>query len=388
MKLFYLKSGDVVNELKEAGVIETPPTGGHLHYVYTIKNEFSKTDDEVFFCSEGYKNDFLEIDGFFAKTLGSIKIKRIPNVITKIITMFRLFLLLIKYQPSNILCSKIYLMPAVFLYSKLFNVSMIVSVHTDMFTGKSAFSKIVDKLILNRVYAIICHGPFLVEQVNNIVYEKNKIYEYNAASEDLVELVTLKSKNQKIKKIMEYRLVFTYIGRIEESKGVFDLYKAFKFLINELDILLVFAGIGNATDKLNKLIDSDGLTDRVMWLGKLKRKEIAHLLNISSVVIAPSKSYFPEGRCMSAMEALVMGVPVIAPNYGPFPYLIKDDLNGLLFEVDNVNDLSNKLKAICEDNFLRKLKLGVKEKNKENYTSKNTYASTIKKIILSGKYCG
>jgi glycosyltransferase involved in cell wall biosynthesis len=86
---------------------------------------------------------------------------------------------------------------------------------------------------------------------------------------------------------------------------------------------------------------------------------------------------------MSAMEALAMEVPVIAPDYGPFPYLIENGVNGLLFKVDDVNDLRKKLKVICEDGLLSKLKLGAKEKNKEANLATNTYSSTINKIILN-----
>jgi glycosyltransferase involved in cell wall biosynthesis len=383
MKLFYLKSGDVVNELKETKNIETLPTGGHLHYVATISNEISKFG-EIFFLSEGTEEKYFNIENVSARTFGSIKFGLVPKLVKKIIAMIRVFLLLVKYEPSHILCSKLYIMPSVFIYSKLFNIPMIVSIHTDMFTKKSIFSKEIDKFILNRVDSIICHGPFLVKQVSDIVKEINKIYEYNAISNDLIDLSTSKIRNKNLENLTE-DFIFTYVGRIEESKGVFDLYNAFKSMINtnDKDIILVFAGEGSANEKIKILINDDGLKNNVTLLGKLDRQEIAHLLKNTSVVVTPSRSYFPEGRCMSAMEALVMNIPVIAPNYGPFPYLIKNGSNGLLFKVDDVNDLSNKIKEICDKDLFKQLKIGVKEKNKNDDMSKNTYSSTVKKIILN-----
>ena len=35
---------------------------------------------------------------------------------------------------------------------------------------------------------------------------------------------------------------------------------------------------------------------------------------------------------MVVLESLALGVPVIGPDFGPFPYAIKHDINGLLFE--------------------------------------------------------
>ena len=59
------------------------------------------------------------------------------------------------------------------------------------------------------------------------------------------------------------------------------------------------------------------------------------------MVVTPTQSQFPEGRCMATMEGLVMGVPVIAPNFGPFPFLVKHGENGLLFEPDSSHDIQD-----------------------------------------------
>ena len=52
---------------------------------------------------------------------------------------------------------------------------------------------------------------------------------------------------------------------------------------------------------------------------------------------------------MSVMEGLVMGLPVIAPNFGPFPYLVKDRVNGLLYVPDSVEQLGRTIDLLLDD---------------------------------------
>ena len=56
---------------------------------------------------------------------------------------------------------------------------------------------------------------------------------------------------------------------------------------------------------------------------------------------------------MAAMEGLAMGVPVVAPDAGPFPYLVRDGENGLLFEQDSVDSLVAALRRLLNDEALR-----------------------------------
>src|SRR5207245_2045471 len=68
------------------------------------------------------------------------------------------------------------------------------------------------------------------------------------------------------------------------------------------------------------------------------------------VVVTPTQTVFAEGRCMSAVEALYCGTPVIAPDFGPFPFLVKHGQNGLLYQPDSIPDLRAKLEQLWSDN--------------------------------------
>jgi len=87
-------------------------------------------------------------------------------------------------------------------------------------------------------------------------------------------------------------------------------------------------------------------------LGRVNHTHLASLMTHSHTVVTPTRPGFPEGRCMAAMEAYVAGTPVVAPDYGPFPYLVRHRENGMLFNPGDAVDLYNKLSEIVSDNSL------------------------------------
>lgn len=55
---------------------------------------------------------------------------------------------------------------------------------------------------------------------------------------------------------------------------------------------------------------------------------------------------------MTAMEALGLGVPVVAPEHGAFPYLIRHRENGMLYRPDDVAELARCIGELATDRGL------------------------------------
>ena len=62
---------------------------------------------------------------------------------------------------------------------------------------------------------------------------------------------------------------------------------------------------------------------------------------------------FTEFYNLVAVEAMIMGVPVIGSNAGGVPEIISSGKNGLLFETKNASDLSKKIDMLYENRALR-----------------------------------
>jgi glycosyltransferase involved in cell wall biosynthesis len=100
------------------------------------------------------------------------------------------------------------------------------------------------------------------------------------------------------------------------------------------------------------------MAQKVFILGSITREKVAGLIRQSWVVVAPTKTCFPEGRCMVAMEALALGTPLITPNFGPFLFLVKNGINGLFFIPDSIEDLTQKLMQITSPELRNRLAAG------------------------------
>jgi glycosyltransferase involved in cell wall biosynthesis len=98
----------------------------------------------------------------------------------------------------------------------------------------------------------------------------------------------------------------------------------------------------------------------------------------SIAVVTPTQAIFPEGRCMSAMESLLVGTPVIAPDFGAFPYLVKHETNGLLYQPDSVSALTQAMAAIASDpDLMARLRIGAKQSGETLMCPERTFLQCL-----------
>ena len=140
---------------------------------------------------------------------------------------------------------------------------------------------------------------------------------------------------------------FLSFGRLDESKGVADLIKAYA-LANIKNIKLKIVGSGPEQENLKKLIDSLNLSQSVELLGQKNREELFELISQSLFTVFPSRVHETFG--LGILESFKNKKPVIASNVGAFPELIVDGHNGLLFEAGNINQLRDKIIELTADN--------------------------------------
>ena len=129
------------------------------------------------------------------------------------------------------------------------------------------------------------------------------------------------------------------------------LYKLKKKNIN-IDLLIpgtVPTGVDNSYyDHLQDLIVKYNLKENVYFIG-WRENLIADIVQCD-VVVLPSHT---EGFPRSVIEAMLHQVPVIATPVGGIPEAIQHGKTGLLFEVDNTEQLVENLESIVNDNNLR-----------------------------------
>ena len=92
-----------------------------------------------------------------------------------------------------------------------------------------------------------------------------------------------------------------------------------------------------------------------------------------------------EGISQSILEAMSLGVPVIATNASGNPEIIQDNINGYLFEDNDIESLGNKIKALVRNQELRnKFSAAAKKTLNEKFSlpkTVNNYARLFDNLI-------
>ena len=86
---------------------------------------------------------------------------------------------------------------------------------------------------------------------------------------------------------------------------------------------------------------------------------------------------------MATMEGLVMGVPVVAPDFGPFRYLVVHGENGLLYEPDSVEDLQQCIFKLIDDKaYHEKLCEGARSTSKLLRSQGPNFSEALKSVFI------
>jgi colanic acid/amylovoran biosynthesis glycosyltransferase len=136
-------------------------------------------------------------------------------------------------------------------------------------------------------------------------------------------------------------------ARLSPEKGLTFAIEALKLLLDKgYDLELRLAGGGPSKAQLQALTSQLGVADRVHFLGFLTEDEVISELQTSDLFILPS---FVEGVPVSAMEAMAIGVPVIATNIAGTSELIEDGKTGILIRPSDSQALAAAVIRMIED---------------------------------------
>ncbi len=216
-------------------------------------------------------------------------------------------------------------------------------------------TRLVSKISLNAVKLSTLHirvnGPHFAKMdgiICNARWQLNEIpADYNGlvfkASNSLIPHRRLDqqdiSKLRDSLKIEAGEMLIAAVGRYKPTKGWDTLINAFVQLDQFENARLLFFGTGSLEEELKSLAQVDS---RILFIGF--KDNIKDLYQAFDLVVCPSR-FEPLPRVM--LEAMDGGAPVLASDVGGCLELV-EDYGGVSFEVDNVDDLRNKLQKCIE----------------------------------------
>lgn len=140
-----------------------------------------------------------------------------------------------------------------------------------------------------------------------------------------------------------------FLGRLERSKGIFDLVDAVAALRDtHPDVRLILAG--DDVDDVAGYAAERGVAQAITFTGWVGPETKKALLDSAGVFVLPSHA---EGSPISLLEAMAAGLPSVATAVGGIPDVVADGINGMLVEPGDVATLVRVLRKLLADRMLR-----------------------------------
>ena len=157
-------------------------------------------------------------------------------------------------------------------------------------------------------------------------------------------------------KIPKNKKILLMVSTFEERKGHEFALDALRIALDKRDDLHLLL-VGNATiseiQRVQKLINDRGLINDVTITGKVEN--IASNMSGADLVIIPSQDH--ESFALTAVEAMLNKLPIVATNIGGIPETIGEDGHcGFLVDPNDPNQFSQKISYIIDnDEFSKKM---------------------------------
>lgn len=168
---------------------------------------------------------------------------------------------------------------------------------------------------------------------------------------------------------------YIYAGRLEASKGIKVLLKAWRILGDKAPELKIY-GSGPEEEWCGRYISEHGLNAKLM--GLLGHEEIFKAMADSRAMIMPTLWY--EGCPMSIIESISVKTPVICSDIGNPAALVTEGKSGLKFRCSDAKDLAQKVEMMEQAPFEADESCAAEFSAEKNYEKlMEIYESSIKR---------
>lgn len=173
------------------------------------------------------------------------------------------------------------------------------------------------------------------------------------------------------------------VGRLDDQKGHAFLIEAVSHLRASNPVRCVILGDGPLRSKLQGLIAGLGLSNHVLLLGE--RPDVRDWLSAFDVFVQPS---LWEGLPNSLLEAMAIGIPVVATRVDGIPEVVRHEVSGLLCPPKDAQALAGSIRELTSDPDLRR-KLGESARQVvgENFLTRDmiaAYEAAYSKVLGLG----
>ncbi len=192
---------------------------------------------------------------------------------------------------------------------------------------------------------------------------------------------TIINKNKFKENSNKNRKIISIFGRIIPSKGHILLLKAIKLIETakfnfHISIFGEYQKNDNYVLSLLQYVKNSDLISKIKFHGYVDN--IDNFILATDLVVAPSIESESFGRTL--VESMSAKVPIIASNIGAHTEIIKDNIDGFIFDPNNINELAEKIKFVMEHKESRNKIINNAYKKYKKYFSIEVYIDSIENI--------
>jgi glycosyltransferase involved in cell wall biosynthesis len=358
-----------------------PMPGGIAAHVYELSKRLIKMGHEVVIITPTNKecnNNETIIDGMTVYRVPKIKV---PKLRTYYYSYKALNLI------NNLLKQKEFdifhyhnLLPESIYTKKLTNYNLIFTAHESFFLKLFENEKNYKRLrwYLSHPDWIIGPSEELVSVAVKLGYPQNKTtFIPNGVDIDKFNPNVKKGELRKKLNIDSRTKIILSTRRLVEKNGVEYLIKAIPH-VKHKDIKVVLVGDGPEKNKLIQLAKQLNLNDLVVFMGTIQNDKLPEIYADSDIVVLPS---LKEATSISGLEAMASGKALIGTKVGGIPYLIDNEITGLIVEPRNPVAIADAIDKILSNNLDIQYGLNARKKVEEKF-SWEVIAKETEKVYL------
>ena len=154
-----------------------------------------------------------------------------------------------------------------------------------------------------------------------------------------------KTRALKLPAVLEGKRLVGTVASLTQEKGLDVLVRAMPLLIQRVpDAYLCIVGVGPMLSHLERLVREMGLGDRVYLPGH--SDDITSWMEAFQVFVLPSIS---DGIPTAILEAMAMGLPVVASRVGGIPEIVSQNETGVLVAPGDAQELALAIAGVLGD---------------------------------------
>lgn len=183
------------------------------------------------------------------------------------------------------------------------------------------------------------------------------------------------------------KILLGNIKTLKPKYGIVDFVKAVELLLERLEaadlqslisqIRVDIYGDGEQKEELEELIQRLSLEEKIFLKGKIPNNQVPEVLSRFDIFCATSVM---ESFGVSVVEAMAMGVPVVATDVDGFKEVVEDGETGIIVERGNIQKIAEALERLICDRELRSEMGNRGRKRVENFFDFDKNVDTMEKI--------